>query len=55
MKRRNNNWYHRNTKTIRVQWTIIWQQIWQPIKNEQGSLKRNQEEIDNLNIPMTRS
>ena len=46
MKRRDNNRYHRNTKTIRVQWTIICQQIWQPIKNEQVSLKLNQEEID---------
>ena len=59
-KRRNLNWYCRNTKkNKKILWKIICQQIWQPRRNQQ--LPRNiqptktesRKKIDNLNRLIT--
>ena len=59
MKRRDYNWYHRNTKDRKklLQRTVC-QEIWKPKWNEQISRKcnlpkLNEEEAKNLNRPVT--
>ena len=42
-KGRNNNWYHRDTKIIRILWAVICQQVGHPRRN--GQISRNMQPV----------